>query len=186
MSVEKIIEQIKKDSNNVVEQILKEADKQATKIVNNAISKAKKESREILTNGKKQSESIKKILVSKENQNSKRKIIKVRESIIKDCFEKAQRKLIKLEDEKYKKLITKLIKNGSKKLGGKCTVKTSRDIDKNIADKLGIKVTEKIDTTGGIILKSINGKITLDNTFEGILEREKGRIRIKVGKLLFS
>ena len=186
MSVEKIIEQIKKDSNNVVEQILKESEKQATKIVNNAISKAKKESREILTNGKKQSESIKKILVSKENQNSKRKIIKVRESIIEDCFEKAQRKLIKLEDEKYKKLITKLIKNGSKKLGGKCTVKTSRDIDKKIADELGIKVTEKIDATGGIILKSINGKITLDNTFEGILEREKDRIRIKVGKLLFS
>ncbi len=186
MSVEKIIEQIKKDSNNVVEQILKEADKQANKIVNNAISKAKKESREILTNGKKQSESIKKILVSKANQNSKRKIIKVRESIIEECFEKAQRKLIKLEDEKYKKLITKLIKNGSKKLGGKCTVKTSRDIDKKIADELGIKVTEKIDATGGIILKSINGKITLDNTFEGILEREKDRIRIKVGKLLFS
>jgi len=186
MSVEKIIEQIKKDSNNVVEQILKESEKQATKIVNNAISKAKKESREILTNGKKQSESIKKILVSKENQNSKRKIIKVRESIIEDCFEKAQRKLLKLEDEKYKQLITKLIKNGSKKLGGKCTVKTSRDIDKKIADELGIKVTEKIDATGGIILKSINGKITLDNTFEGILEREKDRIRIKVGKLLFS
>ena len=186
MSVEKIIEQIKKDAKKEVELIIKGAKKQASNIVNNAISEAKRDSREILTNGKKQSESIKKILVSKANQNSKRKIIKVRESIIEECFEKAQRKLIKLGDEKYKKLITKLIKNGSKILGGKCTIKTSRDIDKKIAGKLGIKVTEKIESSGGIILTSINGKITLDNTFEGILEREKDRIRIKVGKLLFS
>jgi len=185
MSVEKIIEQIKIDSNKEIDQILNDAEKQATKIFNDAISKAKKESREILAKGKKQSESIKKILVSKANQNSKRKIIKAKETIIEECFEKAQHKLIELKDEEYKKLITKLIKNGSKKIGGKCIVKPSKDIDIKIARKLGFKVTDKIEATGGIILKSINGKITLDNTFEGILNREKERIRIKVGKLLF-
>lgn len=185
MSAEKIIEQIKKDSQKEIEQILTEAEKQATKIVNNSIDKAKKESKEILSNGEKQSEGIKKILVSKANQDAKRKSIKARETVIEKCFEKAQRKLAELGDKEYEKLVTRLISEGSKKLGGNCTVQTSRDIDKKVAKKLGMKVTGKIEATGGIILISSNGKITLDNTFEGILRREKDRIRIKVGKLLF-
>jgi len=186
MPAEKIIEQIKKDSQKKVEQILKEAERQATDIVNDAIKKAKKESEEILSNGEKQSESIKKILISKANQDAKRKITKAKETIIKECFEKAQHKLTDIGDREYEKLATKLISEGSEKLGGNCTVQTSRNVDKKVAKKLGIKATGKIEATGGIILTSSNGKITLDNTFEGILRREKERIRIKVGKLLFT
>ena len=186
MSAEIIIEQIKKDSQKVVKQILKEAEKHANKIIKDAKDEAKNESKQILSNGEKQSESIKKILVSKANQDEKRKITNVKEIIIEECFEKAQYKLTELEDKKYEKLVTKLINEGSKKLGGKCTVRASRSIDKKVAKKLGFEVTGKIEASGGIILTSSNGKITLDNTFEGILRREKDRIRIKVGKLLFS
>ena len=49
-----------------------------------------------------------------------------------------------------------------------------------------MKFESKIESIGGIILKSIDGKIIFNNTFEGILKREKERIRIKVGKFLFS
>ena len=62
----------------------------------------------------------------------------------------------------------------------------SKDEDKEIAKNLGLKVTGNVDASGGIILTSGDGQITLDNTFDGILERKKDRIRIKVGKLLFS
>jgi len=186
MSAERIIEQIRKDSQNEVEQILKEARNQANDIVNDIIRKAKKESKEILSSGKIQSEGIKKILVSKANQDAKRKITKARENIIEECFENAQNKLADISDKEYEKLAIKLISEGSEKLGGNYTVQTSRDIDRKVAKKLGMKVTGKIEAIGGIILTSSNGKITLDNTFEGILRREKERIRIKVGKLLFS
>ena len=54
------------------------------------------------------------------------------------------------------------------------------------AKNLGLKITGNVDASGGIILTSGDGQITLDNTFDGILERKKDRIRIKVGKLLFS
>ena len=51
---------------------------------------------------------------------------------------------------------------------------------------MGLKVTGAVEASGGVILKSSDGGITLDNTFEGILKRKKNEIRIKVGKLLFS
>jgi vacuolar-type H+-ATPase subunit E/Vma4 len=186
MSEEKIIEQIKKDSQKIKKQILKEAEIQASDIIKESTDKAKKEAEKMILNGHKQSESIKKILISKANQDAKSRSIIAKETIIEKCFEKAQIKLSKLGKKEYEILVTKLIKQGSKKLGDNCTVKISKDIDKTIVKKLGMKVTDKVYATGGIILTSSNGKIILDNTFDGILGREKDRIRIKVGKLLFS
>ena len=49
-----------------------------------------------------------------------------------------------------------------------------------------LEIIGKTDAAGGIILKSADGRVTLDYTLDGILKRDKQRIRIKVGKLLFS
>lgn len=51
---------------------------------------------------------------------------------------------------------------------------------------MGLTITGNIEVSGGVILKSSDGKITLDNTFEGILGRKKDEMRRRVGKLLFS
>ena len=186
MSAEKIIEQINKDAQKEVKQIINEAEKQFSQIINNSREEALEESKLMVSNGIKHSEIIKKILISKANQDAKREITKTKEIIIEECFEKASHKISEISNEKYKKIVTQLMKEGRKKLSGKCTVFISKNIDKTIADQLDIKVTGKIKSTGGIILKSINGKIILDNTFNGILKREKDKIRIKVGKLLFT
>ncbi len=186
MTAEKILERIKKDSEKEINQILKEAKKQAASIIDIARKGAEVESEKILSSGKNQGENIKKILVSKANQDAKREIMKAREKIIEECFAKAQRRLSTLKEAEYKKIVTKLIEAGLKKLDGQCTIVVSRDIDRKIAKGMGLKVTETVEASGGVILKSSDGGITLDNTFEGILKRKKDEIRIKVGKLLFS
>lgn len=186
MTAEKIIEQIKKDSEKQIEEILKATEKQANSIINAAKKEAEIESEKIHLDGKKKSENIKKILVSKVHQDMRREIMKAQENIIEECFTKAQHKLSTLNEEKYKKIVSKLIEEGCKKLGGQCTVIASREIDKKIAENMELKVMGTVEVSGGVILKSDDGKITLDNTFDGILKREKDRIRIKVGKLLFS
>ena len=86
MSVEKIIDQIKEDSQKEVDQIIKDAEIQSKKIINEYIEKAKKESKDIIENGKKQSDGIKKILISKASQDAKRAITKSREKFIKNAL----------------------------------------------------------------------------------------------------
>jgi vacuolar-type H+-ATPase subunit E/Vma4 len=186
MTAEKIIEQIKKDSEKNIKQILKEAEKQAIDIINNAKKEAKIESDNILKSGEIQSENIKKIIVSKAHQESKRAIMNAKEGIIEECFIKAHSKFSKLNEAEYKKTVRTLIENGIKKIGRDCQILVSRSTDKKIVQDIGLNVTGNIEASGGIILLSKNGKITLDHTFDGILKREKDRIRIKVGKLLFS
>jgi len=82
--------------------------------------------------------------------------------------------------------MNKFIKEGIKETGINSKVKISKEIDKKIVKKFGLNVIGKIKSIGGIILISNDEKITLDNTIEGIIKREKNRIRILIGKILFS
>lgn len=185
MTAEKIIQQIKKDSEKEINQILDEAKKQATVIVKDAKKEAEQESEKILSEGKKQSENIYKILISKANQDAKKDLMIAQEEIIEDCFIKAHHSLSTLNKARYKTIVTMLIKNGIKKLGQQSTILVSRDIDKKIAEEMGLKISGNVETAGGVILKSADEKITLDHTFDGILKRKKHEIRIKAGMLLF-
>ena len=186
MTAEKIIQRIKKDSEKEINQILKEAEKQATNIINDARKEAEQESKRILSEGKQQGENIKKIMLSRANQDAKREIMNAREKIIEECFSKAHHKLNTLNETDYKETVKKLIENGCNKLGGKCNLVISRSIDRKIAENMDLKVVGIVETAGGIIIKTGDGRITLDNTFDGILAHKKDDIRIKVGRILFS
>jgi V/A-type H+/Na+-transporting ATPase subunit E len=186
MSAEKIIEQIKKDTEKDIRQILKDANNQAKELINSMKKEAEKEAEKIISDGKKQAENIQKIMISKVNQDAKKEIMRTKEEIINDCFIKAQHELSILEHDRYKKLVKKLIESGKEKLGENCSVKVSRDIDKSIVEEVGLKVSGKTESSGGIIFMSSDKRITLNHTFEAILKREKDKLRIKVGKLLFS
>lgn len=186
MSAENIISLIKKDAEKDVKKIHSDAEKQAEKIINDAKEEAIIESEKLLKKGKEQSENLKKILVSKANQEVKRDIMKVKEEIIEDCFNKAFEKMLNLDESSYRDLLASLINEGKSKLGENCELIITRDSDRNIVEGLGIKVTDKIDASGGVLIRSSDGKITLDNTYEGILKRKKDKIRVNVGKLLFS
>jgi V/A-type H+-transporting ATPase subunit E len=186
MSAEKIIEQVKKDSQQKINQIIKDAESKIKIIIATEKKEANRQAEKIQADGVIQSENIGKILISKANQDAKKRIMNVREKIIDECFVKAHHKLSTLSEQKYKNIVTKLMQDGYKKIDQDCTVIISREIDKKIAKDLGLKVTGSVECSGGIMLTSVDGRITLDNTFDGILKREKDKIRIKVGRLLFS
>jgi vacuolar-type H+-ATPase subunit E/Vma4 len=186
MTAEKIIEQINKDTELEIGKIKKDAEDQARVILSNAKKETEDDIKKILSNGKLKSENVKKIHISKANQDIKREMMNAREEIINLCFSKAHHELSILKGKSYEKIVKNLIMDGMKKLGGKYSIITSRAADKTIAKELGLSVIGRVEKTGGVILKSTDGKVTLDYTFDGILEREKGKIRRKVGKILFT
>jgi len=186
MSAEKIIEQIQKDAEKETKEIQLFAEKQAKTIILEAKKQAKEEADKIIENGKKQAENIQRIIISKENQNIKREIMNSEEKIIDECFIKAHQKLSTIKGKPYEDTVSKYAQEGLKKLGKDCSVLISRSEDKTIIEKLGLKSSGNIEASGGIKLVSKDGRILLDYTFDGILKRDKDKIRNKVGKLLFS
>jgi len=186
MSTEKIIEQIKKDAEKELDQIKKDAEKQAKTIIEDAKKEARVESEKIIEAGKKQSDNIEKIIISKAHQDVKRQIMNAKEKIIEECFVKAHQKLSMIKGKEYENTVTQYIQDGIEKLGKNCNVMISRDEDKRILQKYGLTSSGYVEASGGIKLASNDGRIILDYTFDGILKRDKDKIRNKVGKLLFS
>ena len=186
MSAETIVTKIKKDAEQKANQIKKEAEQQATTIKENATQHAQQKAKEIIDKGKQQAENRKKIIISQARQEAKREELQAKEEIIETCFQQALEKLQHLSQSEYKKIVKQLINQGKKAIPGSCTIKISNDLDKKIAKEQNIPVSGKTDASGGIILVAKNGSVTIDNTFEGILSREKQQIRVKIGTLLFG
>jgi vacuolar-type H+-ATPase subunit E/Vma4 len=68
------------------------------------------------------------------------------------------------------------------------------DMDK-LADKIGEKTGTKtnitksgkrIDVIGGAIIQTTDGKIVMNNTFEGMLNNSESEIRFKIAQILFT
>jgi len=188
MSKEKIIEKIEKDCKKEIDSILKDAKKVASEIRKKALIEAKEASEHILSEAKRESENIKQTIIAKANQNARRKILENKEKIIEECIEKAKERLFELKGERYKKTVEKLIRNGIKLFGKDCIVIPSRREDIEMAKKLKIKVHEKKKTgaSGGVIIISKDGLQSINNTFEGILERKIDKIKTEIGKMLFK
>ena len=186
MSVEKIIQQINNDAESEIRKIIRDAEQQAKHIIEHAREEAEAESINIKLDGKKQSENTKKVLVAKAKQEIKHEILNAKEKIIEESFLQVYSRLSKINEEHYKKIITKLMENTKTKIGEDCKLLVSRDIDKTIAKNLKLDVIGTIDSIGGFIAISHDDKIKLNNTFEGIIDRNKDKLRVKVGKTLFS
>jgi len=186
MSAEKIIQQIKKEAEKEIQEIQKEVEKQAKIIIEEAKKEGKKEAEKIFESGEKQSDNIEKIVISKANQDVKREIMKAKEKIIEGCFVKAHQKLSFVKGKEYENIIDQYIKDGTEKLGKECSIMISREEDKKIIQKHGLISSGHVEASGGVKLVSKDGRIILDYTFDGILKRDKDKIRNKVGKPLFS
>ena len=186
MTAENIIQKIKTDAEQQANTIRAKAEQQATKITTDATTQAKKRAQEVYNNGIQQADNQKKILISQAHQQAKRKEMNAKEDIINTCFDNALDRLTNLDENEYKQLVKHFIEQGKKQIPGKFSMRTSNDIDEQIAKERNISVTGETNAAGGIILVSENESITVDYTFEGILKRERQRIRVMVGKLLFG
>ena len=65
--------------------------------------------------------------------------------------------------------------------------KLSREISEKTGSKTKLKLSqEKTQAIGGAVVKSTNGKVVMDNTFDDILRQREKDIRSKIAKMLFK
>jgi V/A-type H+-transporting ATPase subunit E len=186
MSSHNLIKRIQDESQTEINRIRQQADQQTEQILSEARTLAKQEAAGILERGKQQSETIKKILISKAHQEVNRTKMNAKDAIIDDCFQQAQKQLASLNSAQYRKIATHLLETGCKRIQKPGGVRISRDEDKDLAQKKGLTIMGSQPAMGGMVILSTDGKLTVDNTFEGILQRKKQEIRTEVGKLLFT
>jgi len=186
MSAETLISRIKNDSIHEADQLLANAKKQSKQMMKQGLEEANKQVEMIIQTGKKEQANIKRIKISQAMQEAKRRQLQAKEIVIDECFQKALQQLQDLPDETYSQMIETLIKQAIVQIPDGFSISSSKPLDKVIAKKHDIPIKGSCEAIGGFIITSKDGRISIDNTFEGILKRKKDEIRVQVGKLLFS
>ncbi|MEA2053789.1 MAG: V-type ATP synthase subunit E [Candidatus Thermoplasmatota archaeon] len=184
MTLERLVQQIEKDAENESHQIIEEAKKEAEKIIGEAKKRAKKEAEAIAKKGEKEASRLKEKILASARRKARGMEMRAKEEVMQVCIQKAMDMLKKVGGKKYEAAIKRFMGEG-KELLGDCVVIISREQDKKITRAMGLKTDGNVSSIGGIIVRSTDGSTEIDNTFESIMERKTGEIRIMIANELF-
>ncbi len=201
----KIVSSIMSEAQSKADTIIQEAEKEASLILEEGDREAISEKEKILENAKKQSAMKYQQLISEAKMNSRRAELEAREEVIETAFKKAEEELQKIaagSSEEYKESLKKIIKEASVEIGGgdlvlstkeedtakiKDTLPTlEKEIETETGNKTTLEIGENIRTIGGAVVKTKNGDVEVNNTFEARMSRFKKSLRSEVAKVLFK
>ncbi|MBU2564739.1 MAG: V-type ATP synthase subunit E [Candidatus Thermoplasmatota archaeon] len=188
--VDKIIERIKKESEAKVKEIMDNANNEAENIRKRNEKETGKMIEKIRQAYENDAETVKNTILSGAKIESKRIQLQVREDIINECFIRAEKNLANMDGGVYEKFLDRIIREGVDVVGENTVMRCAeKDITvvKKIASSLNAGIDKNfLNTIRGVIIESKDGKIRVNNTFDGILSRNKESVRKEVAEILFG
>ncbi len=187
MSIENIIKKIESETKTKINEILNDAQSKAREYKSGANKRLSDRLDQIREQGEKKITIMRNIHLSEARRAARKNILGAKEELIEECFRQARDKLQTITGEEYRKVMLGLIKESLALVGGSGVATLTRSEDKAILTSFP-DITVKPDLAsglGGLILRSADGKIVVDNTFDAILERKKEDIRTEVANILF-
>ncbi len=198
--LEKMIQEITSLSEQSKSQILSEAEMRRKEILAEAEAEAKRIESEIASKAEEEARQNVRRDVSKKKLSIQMDYLNLREQVIEGIMANVHKELQKLTKSKsYLPLMERLLEESLFAINGGDLVLTLRSEDKGIfsQDKLNeltskvsaeckISLSDKdLNSIGGLVLTRNDGLISVDNTFEKIIERKNDEIRkVIVSQLL--
>lgn len=192
--LDKILDQIKKESDAAVASRLGEANARADEIKNKAAAEADEECARIEAQGKQRSEDTLARASSAAALFKRKTILAEKQRIIADTFDRAEKTLCSLPDNEYFDMIAKIaVKNAlpqegsiifSEKDKKRCPVTFEVKLNSMLkGGKLNIS-DETIETDGGFILSY--GGIEENCTFSALIDSARETLSDRVQEILFQ
>lgn len=127
------------------------------------------------------------ILISEARRKARDNILRVKESIIQACIESALSSLMELPKKEYREVLMGLVEKGKEQVGERCLVSVTRPEDGELLTGApGVElISEVASGSGGVVVYSLDKKLRVNNTFEGILQRKRSEIRDLAARRLF-
>lgn len=206
-SADALIEALLSEARETAEKIIQDAKKTVQDTLKKQRIKGRESAREkvILINQKAQNDVVINKLRDKASTESKANwlILEKKHLLIENILNQVKDELRTLiKSDNYIQVLENLIVEGCINIGETdleviLNEKDSTiplDLDKMaeiVCKKTGLKTkitksAKKIDAIGGAIIQTINGKIIINNTFEGMLKYSEREIRLKIAQTLFT
>ena len=199
---ERIEELVLSDAKERAEKVLSEAEKKAKSIVEEARREAEKEAEAIISKKKTEAKAYARRILSEARLKAKLKVLNAKEQLVSEIFDEALKKLKELaQSPTYKDVLESLIRDAAITIGGgdleillPSDTNVVLDLDRiakeaeaETGNKTSLTISdERIKSVGGVIVRSKDKLLTVDNTFESRLERLRERLRVSVANILFG
>jgi len=200
-----IIDRIIKDARAEAKTIVKEAKKSAETMIENQKQSARHSAEKEVYSLLKRAENDADVIRGKVSTDIKRRagwiVLSEKNRLITSVLDEMKNRLMNLKkSEKYVPVLEKLIVDAGAVLGGgmlevllsekDSTLVKLNTLEKEISDRSGVqtqlKFSEQKTEAVGAIVKTIDDRIFVDNTFEAILRRRERELRLKIARILFS
>ncbi len=205
-SENRIIDRILKDARAEAEIIVKDAQKFAETIIEkqrlSALHCAEKEANLLLKRAENEADIIRGKVSTDIKRGAGWMVLSEKNRFITSVLTEVKKRLMNMQNsEEYVPILEKLIIDAGAVLGGGALEVLLNENDTKLHLKLDKLVKEIFDRSGikthirfsdqqikdvGVIVKTIDNRIFVDNTFEGILNRRERELRLKIAQILFS
>lgn len=196
--VEKIIHRIEEDTEAKAKALTREAEGKARAIISEAEGKAAETRSGILGRGEREAEQERQRILANAKLRERKAKLDAKEEVIKEAFSLAEEKLKEATSGKeYQAVLKNLLQEAVASLGSGTLVVMGRKEDAKhlkevlpaVAKESGANLklsNETINAAGGVIVKTEDGRVEVNNTFETRLARLRDDLRPAVSKILFE
>jgi V/A-type H+-transporting ATPase subunit E len=200
--IKKILSDAEEEAKRIIDISKTKAEDIIKSKVKEAESKANEEAKLIIEEAEEKAKRITSTLISSAKIRANWSLLSERKKLIDETFERLKEELKDFtKTPEYKEFLQSLIEK-SVMIAGEEELEVMlnkedlekislKEISKRINDKLGkniklIKSTSSIDTIGGVIVKSKDGKILINNTFESIIRIKRKDLEPIISHILFG
>lgn len=200
-----ILDRILKDASEKAENIVKDAKISAERLLEKqrqaARHNAEKEAHSILKKAENDADIIRGKVATDIKRRAGWMVLSKKNHLITNVLDEVKNRLVNLKKSEYVLVLEKLIIDAGTVLGGgilevmlngnDSTLPLKLDkLEKEISDRTGVntqlKISEQKTNEAGIIVKTIDNRLFVDNTFEAILRRRERELRLKIARTLFN
>ncbi|KYH39279.1 MAG: archaeal A1A0-type ATP synthase, subunit E [Candidatus Hecatellales archaeon B24] len=196
-AVAKLGEEIIEEAKAEAQRRLAKAEEEAKKIVEAARAEAGRLVEEAKAKAVEEVSLIERRRLSEARRKAALKILEEKNKLVAEAFKKAYSQLKNLKFEAYSQSITRLLEASIPSIASeevqvwlnKRDLERQNRLLKNVKLPKGVKLTvaeKPLETIGGFVLTSPDGKIKLDQTFEVRLQHVEKLLRKELSKILFA
>ncbi|MFX0204133.1 MAG: V-type ATP synthase subunit E [Candidatus Hodarchaeota archaeon] len=202
-TLEKLVRTIMSEAEAEAAKIIAEAENEKARIIKEAQEEAERRRQSILRDTRAEEELSKRRELARTGLQIRMEILATKERMIEQAFAAAMEKLQTFtKTPEYASLLEHLIIEGTVGLGGgDIHIQTNHNdalllhdlqkLDQFISNRIKTPTTlyllpDRLNCSGGVLIKKADGSIMIDNTFEAKVARQRRELRLLVSKILFE
>ncbi|MHB1909428.1 MAG: V-type ATP synthase subunit E [Nitrososphaerales archaeon] len=193
--VEYTVRKVSEEALEEMQKALTVSGEQANKVVSDRALAAKEEVQKIDEHRIREADALKRQIIGAAEMSSRNRSLEVVEQNLSSAFEKANTKLEAFtKTQEYDQVLRSLVSQGIEQIGGGDCILAGNERDQKALKKIVEQISKEgkskvsldpkpIKKIGGVVVRSSDGYVRFDNTFEARLERLKPSLRKQIAQL---